>query len=93
MESLKFHLALLFYTLQAGHPINGHFRGGPSTKHAPLFTPLDTSCRQPEALKMFLLRTAQNLKLSSTQHRQTAWGVQKGRRRLQLAHPVGGPPL
>jgi hypothetical protein len=27
-----------------------------------------------------------------TMHRRTAWGVQKGRIRLQDAHPVGGHP-
>jgi hypothetical protein len=34
MDSLKFHLALPFYPLRAGHPINGYFRGGPSTEWA-----------------------------------------------------------
>jgi hypothetical protein len=48
---------------------------------------------EAEALKMFLLRAAQNLKLSSTQHRRMAWGVQKGKRRLQAALPVSGPPM
>jgi hypothetical protein len=47
----------------------------------------------PEALKMFLLRAAQNLKLSSTQHRRTAWGVQRGRRRVQLKPGVNILPF
>jgi hypothetical protein len=34
-----------------------------------------------------------NHEIKTFNHRRTAWGVQKSRRRAQCARPAGGPPL